>query len=387
MSRFIDEATITVRSGNGGPGCVAFRREKFIPKGGPAGGDGGRGGDVWIRPDHNLATLLDFRYKRVHAATNGLPGEGTNKTGRDGEDIVIRVPEGTIVRDAETNETLVDFSAPEQAEREPFLLLKGGRGGKGNAHFTSSTLQAPKFAQPGEQGSERKIKLELKLLADVGLVGYPNAGKSTMISKISAARPKIADYAFTTLTPNLGVVKVSAAPDAPTFVVADVPGLIEGASLGRGLGTRFLKHLEKTLLLVHLIDGAKILKEYHKECQRLTKAAQQDGVDVSLPELAQYVANAIRTDKEIIDTELYTFDEELSKKDQILAFNKCDLYSESQLKEISQALEAIGYTGNNRFLFVSAAAHINLDHLVEAMAKRLFGQDGLRAPKTTPTLP
>lgn len=351
MARFIDEATITVKSGNGGAGAVAFRREKYVPRGGPAGGDGGKGGDIWFAVDHNLATLLDFRYKRAYEAANGRPGQGSNKAGPDGEDVIIHVPLGTILRDAETGEVIADLTE----ENNRVLLCRGGRGGKGNSHFATATHQAPKFAQPGEPGEEKKIKLELKLLADVGLVGYPNAGKSTLISKISAARPKIADYAFTTLVPNLGVVRVGQDVGSPTFVVADVPGLIEGASLGRGLGTKFLKHLERTVLLVHLIDGAKLLKEFGEENPK---------------ELAEA---AVR-DKEIIDAELYTFSPELSEKPQILAFNKCDLFPEATIQGIRKALEK----KYGQVLMISGAAHIGLDELSDALAKRLFGPDGLK---------
>lgn len=352
MARFIDEATITIRSGNGGAGCVAFRREKYVPRGGPAGGDGGKGGDVWIVADRNLATLLDFRYKRGYEAQNGHPGEGGNKAGSDGEDTVIRVPVGTIIRDAESGEPIADL----KTEADKILLCKGGRGGKGNTHFATSTHQAPKFAQPGEEGYERKIKLELKLLADVGLVGYPNAGKSTLISKISAARPKIADYAFTTLVPNLGVVRASEEAGAATFVVADVPGLIEGASLGRGLGTKFLKHLERTVLLVHLLDGAKLLKEF----------GDSDGKKIA--------QGAIR-DKEIIDAELYTFSPELADKPQIVALNKIDLFTEETLNVIKQGFVSKGYKDT---AFISGAAHISLDHLVDRLSQSLFGPEGLK---------
>lgn len=352
MARFIDEATITIKSGNGGAGCVAFRREKYVPRGGPAGGDGGKGGDVWLAVDRNLATLLDFRYKRIYEAPNGRPGQGGNKAGPDGEDVVISVPLGTIIRNVDTNDIIADMT--DSGMR--FLLCKGGRGGKGNSHFATSTHQAPKFAQPGEPGEEKKIKLELKLLADVGLVGYPNAGKSTLISKISAARPKIADYAFTTLVPNLGVVRAGNEVGSATFVVADVPGLIEGASLGRGLGTKFLKHLERTVLLVHLIDGAKLLKEFgDSDSKKIAKGAIRD--------------------KEILDAELYTFSPELADKPQILVFNKADLYPENTIVTIQSTLKDLGHPG---VLMISGAAHIGLDHLVESMSQKLFGPDGLK---------
>lgn len=352
MARFIDEATITLKSGNGGAGCVAFRREKYVPRGGPAGGDGGKGGDIWLAVDRNLATLLDLRYQRIYEAQNGQPGQGGNKAGPDGDDTTVRLPVGTIVRDAETGEIIADLTN----ENEKIILCKGGRGGKGNAHFATATHQAPKFAQPGEPGVEKKVKLELKLLADVGLVGYPNAGKSTLISKISAARPKIADYAFTTLVPNLGVVRVGQEIGSPTFVVADVPGLIEGASLGRGLGTKFLKHLERTVLLVHLIDGAKLLKEF----------GQDD---------AKALARGAIRDKEILDAELYTFSAELAAKPQILAFNKADLYSDQTMEKLKAELIKAGH---KQVFLISGAAHMGLDALLEAIAKKLFGPDGLK---------
>jgi GTPase len=246
---FIDEAKIHVAGGDGGNGCVAFRREKFVPRGGPSGGDGGRGGSVYLESSEHLNTLLKFRYKREFQAERGRHGEGSNRHGRDGEDLVIQVPVGTIVYDEARGEKLWDFDAPSQR----FLASKGGRGGRGNARFATSTHQAPRKAEQGRPGEVRDFKLELKLLADVGLVGFPNAGKSTLISRLSAARPKIADYPFTTLEPHLGVVALD--PDR-TFVMADIPGLIEGAHLGKGLGIRFLKHVERTRLLLHLIDVA-----------------------------------------------------------------------------------------------------------------------------------
>jgi GTPase len=244
---FIDEATIRVAGGDGGNGCVAFRREKFIPRGGPSGGDGGRGGSVYLESTEHLNTLLKFRYKREFAAERGRHGEGSNRHGQDGEDLTIQIPVGTIVSEATTGARLWDFSASGQQ----FLVARGGRGGRGNAQFATSTHQAPRKAEPGRRGESRDLKLELKLLADVGLVGFPNVGKSTLISRVSAARPKVADYPFTTLEPHLGVVALDM---DRTFVLADIPGLIEGAHAGRGLGIRFLKHVERTRLLLHLID-------------------------------------------------------------------------------------------------------------------------------------
>jgi GTPase len=247
---FIDEAKIRVKAGNGGNGCMAFRREKFVPRGGPSGGDGGKGGDVIMESSERHNTLVHFRFNPEYKAERGRHGEGANKTGREGEDIVLKVPVGTIVYDAETGEKVHDFSHAD----ERVVIARGGRGGRGNAQFATSTHQAPREHEDGRPGEERVFRLELKLLADVGLVGYPNVGKSTLISRISAARPKIADYPFTTLEPNLGVVAVGDAKDEISFVVADIPGLIEGAHTGSGLGTQFLRHIERTRLLVHLVD-------------------------------------------------------------------------------------------------------------------------------------
>ena len=244
---FIDEAKITVKAGDGGHGCIAFRREKYVPRGGPSGGDGGDGGNIYIIGDPQENTLLKFRFNHVFRAPRGQHGQGSNKRGKDGEDIEIRVPVGTVIRDDETDALLHDFTTP----NERVLIAQGGRGGHGNAHFASSTNRAPQRAQDGLPGESKTLRLELKLLADVGLVGYPNAGKSTLISRISAARPKIADYPFTTLEPQLGVVSIDM---DKTFVVADIPGLIEGAHLGHGLGLQFLRHIERCKLLLHLVD-------------------------------------------------------------------------------------------------------------------------------------
>ncbi|MDX9714468.1 MAG: GTPase ObgE [Dissulfurispiraceae bacterium] len=245
--QFVDYTKIFVKSGDGGRGCVSFRREKFVPKGGPDGGDGGRGGHVVIRSSRELNTLLDCRYNREYKAQRGEHGKGSNKHGKDGSDIIIKVPVGTQIKDDLTGEVLADFDT----EDMEYVAAEGGRGGLGNSHFATSTRQAPKFAQPGEEGQERWLVLELKLLADVGLIGLPNAGKSTLISVISAARPKIADYPFTTLVPNLGVAKIN---DQKSFVVADIPGLIEGAHSGTGLGFQFLRHVERNAVLLHLVD-------------------------------------------------------------------------------------------------------------------------------------
>jgi GTP-binding protein len=247
---FIDEAKIRVKAGGGGNGCMAFRREMFVPRGGPSGGDGGKGGDIVMESSERHNTLVHFRFNPEHTAQRGRHGEGSNKTGRDGEGIVLKVPVGTLVFDDETGEKLFEFSEPDQS----FVIARGGRGGRGNARFATSVHQAPREHEEGRPGEEHTYRLELKLLADVGLVGYPNVGKSTLISRISAARPKIADYPFTTLEPNLGVVAVGDAKDEISFVVADIPGLIEGAHEGAGLGTQFLRHIERTRLLVHLVD-------------------------------------------------------------------------------------------------------------------------------------
>jgi GTPase len=247
---FVDEAKIRVKAGGGGNGCMAFRREKFVPRGGPSGGDGGNGGDVVMESSERHNTLVHFRFNPEYKAERGRHGEGSNKTGREGESIVLKVPVGTIVYDELTGELVHDFSHPD----ERVVVARGGRGGRGNARFATSVHQAPREHEEGHPGEERDLRLELKLLADVGLVGYPNAGKSTLISRISAARPKIADYPFTTLQPNLGVVLVGNPPDDISFVVADIPGLIEGASEGAGLGTQFLRHIERTRVLAHLVD-------------------------------------------------------------------------------------------------------------------------------------
>jgi len=300
--RFIDEAKILVTGGHGGPGCVSFRRETFMPRGGPDGGDGGKGGSVIFVGCSQLSTLQDLRFKRKNIAENGRHGSGSNKAGRDGEDILVKIPVGTQVKDPETGEVLVDFT--EDGQR--WVAATGGRGGKGNAHFVSSTFQAPKFAQPGEEGTSRELVLELKLLADAGIIGFPNAGKSTLISRISAARPKVADYPFTTLTPNLGVVQ---RPDYESFVVADIPGLVEGAHRGLGLGTKFLKHIERTRLFVHLVDGTQFLED--------ATADGDDSFDRAVDSLVKRYS-AIRE-------ELRLFSEPLTRITEIVVINKCDV--------------------------------------------------------------
>ncbi len=294
--RFIDEAVITICSGDGGSGCVSFRREKFIPRGGPDGGDGGRGGAVIMRADPNLASLLDFRYKRSYAADSGKSGMGGNKSGKKGEDIVLGVPCGTLILDAASGVVIADITDLDDEIR----ILEGGRGGKGNAHFKSSRQQAPKFAQPGEEGQELDIRLELKLLADVAIIGLPNAGKSTLISRISAAKPRIADYPFTTLTPMLGVVKKD---NFSEFIIVDVPGLVEGAHSGKGLGIRFLKHVERTSFLLHLLD------------------------------LSPFTGRDPKEDFFMINKELASFNESLSKRPQVVVLNKTDITGTEELEE------------------------------------------------------
>ena len=302
--KFVDEAKIFVRGGHGGAGCVSFRREKFVPKGGPDGGDGGKGGDVIFRAAETHHTLLDLKYRQHQIAKNGGHGSGNNRTGRSAENLEVVVPPGTLVKDFETGEVLADLAAAGQT----FVVARGGIGGKGNAHFKTSTHQTPRFAQEGMEGEERTLLLELKLLADVGLVGFPNAGKSTFISRVSAARPKIADYPFTTLTPHLGVVKYK---DSPAFVVADIPGLIAGASEGLGMGIQFLRHVERTRVLVHLID---ISEETHASAWKNFTT---------------------------INRELGKYNPQLLDKEQLVCLNKIDLPAvrEKVKKTIAQFLK------------------------------------------------
>jgi GTPase len=298
---FIDEAVIRIKAGGGGNGCMAFRREKFVPRGGPSGGDGGRGGDVIMESSERHNTLVHFRFNPEYTAERGRHGEGSNCTGRDGESVVLKVPVGTIVYDKETGEKIHDFSQPD----ERIIVAHGGRGGRGNQHFATSTHQAPREHEAGKPGEERVLRLELKLLADVGLVGYPNVGKSTLISRISAARPKIADYPFTTLQPNLGVVTIGEMPQEDSYVVADIPGLIEGAHNGTGLGTQFLRHIERTRLLAHMIDVS-------------DASGRPDPVK----------------DFQVIMTELESFGAGLEKKPMIVVASKMDVVNPEKLARL-----------------------------------------------------
>jgi GTP-binding protein len=300
---FIDEAKIRVKAGDGGNGCMAFRREKFIPRGGPSGGDGGKGGDIWMESSERHNTLVHFRFNPEYKAERGRHGEGDKKTGRDGEGIVLKVPVGTIVYDEDTGEIVHDFSRPD----ERVIIARGGRGGRGNAQFATSTHQAPREHEEGRLGEDRNFRLELKLLADVGLVGYPNVGKSTLISRISAARPKVADYPFTTLEPNLGVVLAGEKGKEESFVVADIPGLIEGAHTGSGLGTQFLRHIERTRLLVHMVDVS-------------------DGSG----------RNDVVKDVEVILGELKSFGAGLEKKPTLMVASKIDVANPDKLKKLKQ---------------------------------------------------
>jgi GTP-binding protein len=328
---FVDEVKIHVKAGDGGRGCMSFRREKFIPKGGPDGGDGGSGGDVYFEVDSGCSTLMDFRYKAHYKAGRGGHGMGKNMHGRGGEDLVLKVPPGTLVHDAETGELLADLTEP--GERR--LLLKGGLGGRGNARFATSTNRAPRHCQPGTPGEERTLRLELKLLADVGLVGLPNAGKSTLISAVSAARPKIADYPFTTLVPNLGVVKYGG---FKSFVMADIPGLIEGASEGQGLGTRFLRHVERTGLILHLLD-----------------LLPSEGGDP----LEHF---------DLINRELARHSDELAGKSQIVVLTKLDVTEVREM--VPRYAELFRERGFETFA-VSAVTGEGIDALVTAVGARI----------------
>jgi len=331
---FIDEATIRVKAGDGGNGCLAFRREKYVPRGGPSGGDGGRGGDIVMESSERHNTLVHFRFNPEYKAERGRHGEGSNKTGRDGDGVVLKVPVGTLVYDAETGEKVHDFAHAD----ERIVIARGGRGGRGNAQFATSTHQAPREHEDGRPGEERVLRLELKLLADAGLVGYPNVGKSTLISRISAARPKIADYPFTTLQPNLGVVVVGQGPEEQSFVVADIPGLIEGAHAGAGLGTQFLRHIERTRLLVHLVDVS-------------DASGRPDPVK----------------DVEVIMSELKSFGAKLEEKPMIMVASKIDVANKDKLAQLKRFCKK-----QNWELFpISAVTGKGIEPLKYAMAAKV----------------
>ncbi len=325
--KFIDQAIISVKAGNGGNGVVSFRREKFVPKGGPDGGNGGDGGNVIVRADKHLSTLLDFKYKRHYKAESGEHGRGKNQTGRSGKHLVLKVPCGTLVRDISSDELLGDLVS----HGDEIVVARGGRGGKGNAEFATPTNQAPRTAEPGEPGEERKLQFELKLLADVGLVGFPNAGKSTLISVISAARPKIADYPFTTLVPNLGIVRYA---EGRSFTVADIPGLIEGAHHGKGLGTQFLRHIERTRVLVFLIES---------------------------------VSTDPKHDFNILLNELSLHNPDLAKKPKIVAITKMDLFDDTAAK----TLKKFSFGRGIRVHFISAVAGSGIQELLDDMWRTL----------------
>ena len=325
---FADYVKIYVSSGKGGNGAISFRREKYVASGGPDGGDGGKGGNVYFKVDKDLNTLINFRYKKKFKAQNGNDGEGANKTGKSGEDLYIGVPIGTVIKDAETEEVLADLSEKD----EEILLLNGGRGGKGNSNFATSTRQAPRFAQEGEPAQEKELILELKLLADVGLIGFPSVGKSTILSIVTSARPKIADYHFTTLEPNLGVVK---SEYGDSFVIADIPGLIEGASQGAGLGIRFLRHIERTRLLLHVVDVS--------------------GSEGRNPVQDFYVINK----------ELENYSKKLATRKQIIVANKCDLLQDdSNFKE----LEKLAKEKDIEIFKISAATNNGLKELMNKVS-------------------
>ncbi|MGZ8843440.1 MAG: GTPase ObgE [Pyrinomonadaceae bacterium] len=341
---FIDRTKIRVHGGNGGNGVTAFRREKFVPRGGPSGGDGGRGGDVWLVAEESVNTLLHLRYNPLHVAGRGLHGEGSNRSGKEGDDAIVRVPIGTQVFDPMTNDLLFDFE--ENGQR--WLAARGGRGGFGNAHFATSTNRAPRYHQEGSPGQEFELQLELKLIADVGLVGFPNAGKSTFISVVSAAKPKIADYPFTTLEPHLGVVDLG---DFRTFVIADIPGLIEGAHEGHGLGDRFLRHVERTTLLLHLVD---------------VSSSGRDPV----------------SDYEIINHELAAYDARLGGRDQIVVATKIDALDEPARLE---SLRARAEEDDRKVFAISAVTGEGVRELIRAVANEVERYRQERLPRQSGT--
>ncbi|MCX7797158.1 MAG: GTPase ObgE [Melioribacter sp.] len=324
---FIDYAKIYVRAGKGGNGAVAFRREKYVPKGGPAGGDGGDGGNVIFIADKNISTLLDVRYKRKYIAKNGEPGGTSLKDGKKGEDIYIKVPVGTVIKDADTEKILCDLDV----DGKTFIAARGGKGGRGNSKFATPTNQAPRYAEPGEEGEEKNLILELKLIADVGLVGFPNVGKSTLISAISEAKPKIADYPFTTLEPNLGIVRYK---DYNSFIVADIPGIIEGAHKGKGLGLKFLRHIERTKILLIMID---ITSEDYKK------------------------------DYSILSNELEQYSKILSKKKRVIGFSKADLVDESVIKKLKKEK----FLDNLPIVIFSAVSGYGIQELLDVLWKQL----------------
>jgi GTP-binding protein len=331
---FIDEARIRIKAGDGGNGCMAFRREKFVPRGGPSGGDGGHGGDIVMESSERHNTLVHFRFNPEHKAERGRHGEGSNCTGRDGEGIVLKVPVGTTLYDEETGELVHDFQRPD----ERVVVARGGRGGRGNQHFATSTHQAPREHELGRPGEEKRYRLELKLLADVGLVGFPNVGKSTLISRISAAKPKIADYPFTTLEPNLGVVSIGEPPYEESYVVADIPGLIEGAHLGAGLGVQFLRHIERTRILVHLVDVS-------------DAGGRPDPVE----------------DFKVIQGELKSFGHGLDEKPMIVIASKADVANPEKLKK----LKAMAKRKKLPFYEISAVTGLGVDALKYAIGDRV----------------
>jgi GTPase len=344
---FIDEAKIRVKAGDGGNGCMAFRREKFVPRGGPSGGDGGKGGDIIMESSERHNTLVHFRFNPEYKAQRGRHGEGSNKTGRDGESVILKIPVGTTVYDDETGEKVYDFSRSD----DRIVVARGGRGGRGNAQFATSVHRAPREHEDGRPGEERVFRLELKLLADVGLVGYPNVGKSTLISRISAARPKIADYPFTTLQPVLGVVVVGQPPDEKSLVVADIPGLIEGAHGGAGLGTQFLRHIERTRLLVHLVDVS-------------ASSGRPDPVK----------------DVEVITGELASFGAKLEQKPVIMVASKIDVVNKEKLAKLKR------YCKKKKLeLFpISAVTGKGIEELTYAMAEKV---EEARQPASAPSAP
>jgi len=327
---FVDKAVIVVKAGKGGNGAVSFHREKYVAAGGPDGGDGGRGGNVILKVDTNMSTLMDFRYKRKYAADNGADGSSKNKAGKDGKDLTIRVPPGTVVREKESGAVVVDMSST-----DTFRIARGGNGGWGNKHFATPTRQAPRFAKGGLSGEELEVELELKLLADVGLIGYPNVGKSTILSVVSKAHPKIADYHFTTLFPNLGVVYLG---DGHSFIMADIPGIIEGASEGTGLGHDFLRHIDRCRLIIHVVD-----------------VSGSEGRDPI-------------TDFITINEELQKYNPELAERPQIVAANKCDIAQDEELTEgFVKYIKEQGY----ELFMISAATNTGVKELVNATSEKL----------------